>query len=142
MPNARDVTQYPSRSAIQDEVSFKCIIPIATGGLPSSTGAVGVPSGVTATLRLANRCGVSRIGVGLYHFGFAGAPNGAVRAWVELQSGSAPSAVDGVPVKRDLGTGYAQIQFYGATGFAADPSNGSVLGFEFVAFSTGNAAGP
>lgn len=142
MPNARDVTQFPARSAIQDEVSFKCIVPISTGGLPSPTGAIGVPSGVTAVMRMANKCGVSRIGVGLYHFGFAGAPNGSIRAWVELQAASAPGVVDIIPVKRDVATGYAQLQCFGATGFSVEASSGSVLGFEFVAFSTGNAAGP
>lgn len=142
MPTAREVTQYPVKSAIQDEVTFKCVIPIATGGLVSGTGAIGVPSGVTATLRLANRCGVSRIGTGLYHFGFAGAPNGVVRAWVELQSATGPTVMDGRPIKRDVATGYAQVQFYSASGIARDPANGDVLGFEFTAFSTGNAAGP
>lgn len=142
MPNARDVTQYPVKSAIQDVTHFKCVIPIATGGLVSGTGAVGVPSGVTATLRLANRCGVSRIGTGLYHFGFAGAPNGVIRAWVELQSATGPTVVDMLPVKRDIPTGYAQIQCYSASGTVADPARGDVLGFEFIAFSTGNAAGP
>lgn len=142
MPNARDVTQYPAKDAIQDVVTFTNIIPIATGGLVSGTGAVGVPSGVTATLRLANRCGVSRIGTGLYHFGFAGAPNGSVRAWVELQSATGPTVIDAQAVKRDIPTGYAQMQFYSASGSVADPARGDVLTFEFKAFSTGNAAGP
>jgi hypothetical protein len=146
MPNARDITQYPAKSAIQDEVTFKCIVPIATGGLVSGTGAPGVPSGATATLRLANGCGVSRIGTGLYNFKFAGAPNGSVRAWVELQAATGPTVVDALPIKRDIGVlttfAYAQMQFYSGSGTPRDPANGDVLGFEFVAFSTGTAAGP
>lgn len=142
MPTARDITQYPTKSGFRDQVYQAAIVGIATGGLPSPTGSLGVPSGVTVVSRASAGAGVSRVGTGLYNFVFAPAPNGIVRAWVELQSATAPTVIDAQPVKRDVGTGYAQFQFYSPSGTARDPANGDAIGFEFIGFSTGNAAGP
>lgn len=139
---AADIQAFPAKSAIQDVKSFPNIIPISTGGLVSLTGARGVPSGVTVTYRVSADNAVSRVGTGLYLFTFAGAPNGTVRAWVELQSATGPTVVDIQPVARDVATGYAKLQCYSASGSPCDPANGDVLGFQFDAFSTGNAGGP
>lgn len=142
MPTSRDLTQYPYKSTQRDQVSLISVVGISTGGLPSPTGSVGVPSGITVVTRVSNGCGVSRIGLGLYRYTFAPAPNGAVRAWVELQSATAGTVFDINPVQRNLSTGFANFQCYTASGTFTDPANGDALGFEFVAFSTGNAAGP
>lgn len=143
MPTAREIFQYQARTAMRDQTTQWALVGIATGGLPSPTGAVGVPSGVTVVTRFSNsQVGVSRVGTGLYNFVFAPAPNGIVRAWVELQSATAPTVVDAQSVKRAVATGWAQVQYYSPSGTACDPANGDALGFEFVGWTTGNAAGP
>lgn len=144
MTTAREVFQYPVKTAMRDTVFQTAIVGIATGGLPSPTGAPGVPSGSPGVVtRTSNsQCGVSRVGTGLYNFVFAPAPNGSVKAWVELQSATAPTVIDAQPVQRAVATGWAQFQFYSPSGTARDPANGDALGFSFEAWSTGNAAGP
>lgn len=137
---AYSVGQWPTKSATQSTVSAIGIVPIATGGLPSATGAIGNPSGVTAVYRLAKGMGITRLAAGKYEVTFAPAPNGVFRAWVELSPLNTFSDVS--VVARDTATGYVDIQCYNASGAKIDPANGDVLAFEFIGFSTGKAAGP
>jgi hypothetical protein len=135
---AADVkADFPTHSTIIGRREFTCLIPIGTGGLPSPTGAIGVPSGVTIPQRLATGCGITRVGTGLYEFTFPTAPNGSVRAWVDLSS----TVADINCQKKDVGTGYVQLQCKGPTGAALDPANGDCLAIEYIAFSRGPAAG-
>jgi len=154
MPNAFEVPNFPPRAAIQAQISFQGVFPIATGGLPINpigtgiptgtlpipTGSLnGVPSGVPLYFKAGGAMRLSRIGAGSYRLNFAPAPNGTVRAWMELMT--VQTRIFG-NTKRDIATGYVEFSTLSASGTAMDPANGDAIGVEFTAFSTGEPGAP
>lgn len=155
MPNAFETgVQGPVRSPIAGHVIFEGVFPIATGGLPINpigtgiptgtlpipTGSInGVPSGVPLYYKGAGGMRLSRIAAGSYRLNFAPAPNGTVKAWMELSTVAARTFFN---TKRDIATGYVEFSTMSASGTAMDPANGDAIGVEYTAFSTGDPGAP
>ena len=151
---AAEVANFQSKAVQQAQISFQSIFPIATGGLPINpvgtaiptgtlpipTGSLqGVPSGVPLFFRPAGPVYLTRFGAGQFRLILAPATNGTVRAWLEMATtGSRVFSV----TKRDIATGYVELESRSASGTLMDPANGDAIGVEYTAFSTGNAAGP
>jgi len=156
MPSSFEVPAYPLKSIQPASVSFQSLFPIATGGLPINTLGTGIatgtfpgptgslqsnPSGVPLYFRPAGATLLTRVSAGLYQLVFAPAPNGSIRVWQEFTASLATPRQVAV-TKRDIATGYVQVSVFSESGTLMDFANGDMVGIEYTAYSTGNAAGP
>jgi hypothetical protein len=158
MPASRDAAHFPTYAGQIGQITNVGVFPIGTGGLavapqgtgsglgtgflPITTGSLnGSPSGVPLYYRSAGGMQLYRTGTGAYTLLFGTAPNGAIRAWVEFQSAATQTVTTISTIKRDMGTGYVNIQCWSGSGTTIDPANGDALGIEYYAFSAGDPWG-
>lgn len=151
---AAEPSNYPQKAVQPAQIDFQAIYPIATGGLPINTAGTGiatgvfpgptgsqqgVPSGAPLYFRPAGPIFLTRIAAGQFRLVLAPAPNGTVKAWLEMAT-AGPRFFN--TVKRDIATGYVEIDCRSASGTLMDPASGDAIGIEYKAFATGNPAGP